>query len=287
VLDVDSPRGAYGFRLIYPEADAGEHLADLIELDTLAPAVTVTWRLASTIRDIEEIQAARVVYGRRGASTFYVERQPLSIHFDLPAPVVPGAFVHPLLTLGISVHARWRGDVTLHAGAFETPNGGWGIMGARQAGKSALLAALAERGCPIVADDLLAVLDGSAWAGPSCVDLRPDAAGRFASSYFLGMVGGRPRHRLSTPPGRVQVPLRGFFVLDWHDRLAIEAEPLQAAERLQWLYRQEYISLVGWPEPEKLLPIAVLPAWRMTRPRDWAATQEVVDRVLEVACGAG
>lgn len=274
-------RGAYGFRLIYPHA--AERMLDLVELDASARPITVTWDHATTTVDVEEVNEKRVIYGRRGATTFHVAREPAAIHFDLPAPVVPGALVHPLLTVGISVHARWRGDVTLHGGAFETPGGAWAVMGARQGGKSALLAALAGRGCPIVSDDLLAIQDRSVWAGPSCVDLRPDAVGRFESVHYLGIVGGRPRFRLSTPPGRSKLPLRGFFVLDWHEQPTIEIEPLSARERLYWIYRQEYISLVGWPEPEKLMPLLGLQAWRLVRPANWAATQEVIDRVLSIA----
>jgi hypothetical protein len=276
--------GAYGFRLTYP--DAAHHPPNLIELDREKPLVTVTWRHASTVHDIEEVTDDQVTYGFRGASTYHVERDPPVIRFDLPIPPLPEALVHPLLTIGISVLARWRGDVTLHAGAFETPSGGWGLMGAREAGKSSILASLVERGYPVVADDLLAVQNHTVWAGPSCVDLRPDTAGRFKGVSYMGIVGGRPRFRLAAPPGRAQVPLRGFFVLAWHDRPEITVEPLPAEDRLRWLYRQEYIRLVGHPDPAKLVPLIGLPAWRLTRPRDWSATAEAVDRVLAIANGS-
>lgn len=277
-------RGAYGFRLIYP--DAGEPLPDLVEVGASAPVVTVLWRHASSIMDFEEVDEKRVAFGSRGRSALRVEREPPSIRFDLDEPPVPAALVHPMLTVAISVLARWRGDVTLHAGAFETPSGAWGIMGVRQAGKSAMLAALAEQGYPVVTDDLLTIQDGSVWAGPNCVDLRPDTAGRFVSAHYLGMIGGRPRFRLSTPPSRARVPLRGFFVLDWHDRPVIEAEVIRAGERLRLLYRQEYLPLLGWPDPRKLVPLLGLPAWRLTRPADWATTQDTVDRLLALMAGS-
>jgi hypothetical protein len=281
---MSSSLGAYGFRLDYP--DAAHPPPNLIELDGEKPLVTVTWRHASTVQDIEEVTEDRVTYGFRGASTYYVERDPPLIRFDLPIPPVPEALVHPLLTIGISVLARWRGDVTLHAGAFETPSGAWGLMGAREAGKSSILASLVERGYPVVADDLLAIQHQTVWAGPSCVDLRPDTAGRFQGAWYMGIVGGRPRFRLPALPGRPQVPLRGFFVLAWHDRPEIALEPLPAEERLRWLYRQEYIRLVGHPDPAKLVPLIGLPAWRLTRPRDWSTTAEAADRVLAIANGS-
>lgn len=237
--------------------------------------------------DVEEIGESRVLYGVRGATTFDVNLRPRSVHMDLPAPVVLAALVHPLLTVGISIQARWRGDVTLHAGAFETPSGAWGVLGAREAGKSSILASLGKRGHPVVADDLLAIQDGSVWAGPSCVDLRPDTAPHFPEARYLGVVGGRPRYRLSTRPARQRVPLRGFFLLDWHDRPDVAVEPLPPKDRLQFLYRQEYIRLVGYPDPAKLVPLIALPAWRVARPRDWSSTDEVIDRLLEMANGGG
>jgi hypothetical protein len=277
------PLGVYGFRLSSPQT--GDPLPNLLEVDPLSPLVSVSWRHASTVRDIEEVEEDRVAYGFRGSTTYYVERDPRAIRFDIPYVPSPAALVHPLLTIGVSVLARWRGDVTLHAGAFETTTGGWGVMGAREAGKSSILASIGERGHPIVADDLLAVQSGSIWAGPTCVDLRPDTVGRFTRAVSMGIVGGRLRYRLSTVPGRAQVPLRGFFVLEWNGGSDISLEPLSTQERLQWLYRQEYIRLVGFPDPSKLLPLVALPAWRLTRPRDWAATEEAVERVLELASG--
>jgi hypothetical protein len=273
--------GAYGFRLDY--ADEEGTPPNLIELDSSMPVVVVTWRHASTVRDIEEVSESRVVYGFRGATTYYVEREPRRIGFDIPYIPPLGALVHPLLTIGISVLARWRGDVTLHAGAFETPRGAWGLMGAREAGKSSILASIGQRGHAVVADDLLAIQAGSVWAGPSCVDLRPDSAARFPDADYLGVVGGRPRYRLPTVPGHARVPLRGFFILDWHEHPAIALEPLSSQERLHWIYRQEYIRLVGFADPEKMVPLVALPAWRLRRPRDWEWTEEAVDRVLEIA----
>lgn len=275
--------GAYGFRLSCPHA--GHPLPNLIEVDSSSPLVTITWRHASTVRDIEEVEKDRVAYGFRGATTYYVERDPRAIRFDIPYVPSPAALVHPLLTIGVSVLARWRGDVTLHAGAFETQGGGWAFMGAREAGKSSILASIGQRGYAVIADDLLAVQNGSVWAGPSCVDLRPDSVGRFTNAVSMGIVGGRLRYRLSTAPGHAQIPLRGFFVLDWNHASDISVEPLSTQERLHWLYRQEYIRLVGYSDPAKLLPLVALPAWRLTRPRDWAATEEAVERVLEITSG--
>ena len=277
-----SRRGAYGFRLAYP--DIPHHPPDLIELEPGMPLVTVMWRHASTVRYIEEVSPDHVTYGFRGDVTHHAQRDPPSITIDLPTPPILETLVHPFLTVGISVFARWRGDVTLHAGAFETPSGAWGVMGERLAGKSSILASIAERGYPVVADDLLAISGRSVWAGPSCVDLRSDAVEHFDRARYVGVVGRQHRYRLSARPGSTRAPLRGFFILEWNEGPVV-LDPLPADQRLRWLYRQEYIRLVGQPDPPKLVPIIGLPAWRLARPRDWGANEEAVEQVLTIANG--
>ena len=97
----------------------------------------------------------------------------------------------------------------------------------------------------------------------------------------MGWGGGGRGGRGPPTAGSARVPLRGFFLLDWHDDPGIVLQPLSTQERLQWLYRQEYIRLVGFADPGKMVPLIALPAWRLTRPRDWDITERAVDRVLE------
>ena len=210
-----------------------------------------------------------------------MRRDPPDVVLDLPDELSARALVHPLLAVPLSLLARWRGHVTLHAGAFEA-NGAWGILGDRTAGKSSMLAALAERGVPIVSDDLLVVDDAHALAGPRCVDLRPDVGKRFTSATSLGMVGGRPRFRLSTPPARPRTVLRGFFVLEWSDVPTPELVPIPMQERLRLLYGQEYMGVVGAADPRRVVELVGLPAWWVRRPRDWGATATVIDQLLEL-----
>ena len=277
----DRSEGAYGFRLV---VDGGERrLKDLVALNGGSPTVNVHVRHASVLEDTLEIDAGRVRMSRRGGVKLEITREPHSITVDLGEMIDQEALIHPVLALPISVLARWRGDVTLHAGAFATEAGAWGILGTREAGKSTMLASLAERGRPIVGDDLLAVHDGVVQAGPSCVDLRPDVAARMESARCLGKVGERIRHRVSTPPGPSRVPLRGFFLLGWQEEGSeVTVSRLSAPEQLKLLYAQEYMGLLGPADPHKLFDLTELPAWRVLRPRDWAATQATIDAMLGV-----
>jgi hypothetical protein len=233
--------------------------------------------------DHTHINEQQVSFGVKGASSIFVERDPPRITFHLPDPPVPDALVHPLGTVPLAILARWRGDVTLHAGAFATPTGAWAVVGPREAGKSTMLASLASRGIPLLADDLLAILDRRVWPGPACVDLRPDAATRFPGARDLGIVSGRRRFRLSTATETRRLPLQGIFVLEWHERSGVNVEPLTLEERLRLLYDLEYIALVGPADPRLLMDLLDVPAWRISRPRDWREADAGLDAVLNLA----
>jgi hypothetical protein len=219
--------------------------------------------------------------GTRGGSAFHVTRRPASILFDLGFDPTPDALVHPIATVPLAVLARWRGDVTLHGGAFEAGGAAWALFGERNAGKSTTLALLARRGHPVLADDLVVVDDGFVRAGPRCVDLREDAAERIGFTRDLGMFGGRRRLRLSSAPAPARLRLGGFFLLGWHDDAAVRIERLPLAARVRALYQLEYAGLVGPADPQAVLDLASLPAWHVTRGHDWAAAEETVVRILE------
>jgi hypothetical protein len=258
-------------------------LPDLISLSEDDEQVPVTVRQASALETVGELGPERIHLAEKHGSGLQMRRSPAEVVLDVPEGISPRALVHPLLAVPLSLLARWRGHVTLHAGAFAA-DGAWGVLGDRTAGKSSMLAALADRGAPIVADDLLVLDDGWALAGPSCVDLRPDVAERFPSATSLGEVGGRVRFRLSTTPAEPRTELKGFFVLEWgEDTSEPELVPIPMQERLRLMYGQEYMGVVGAADPRRLMELVGLPAWRVRRPRDWQATPAVVDQMLQLA----
>ena len=243
--------------------------------------MSITVRRASALKTVGELGAERIHLAESRGSALHMRRDPAEVVLDLPDEISARALVHPLLAVPLSLLARWHGHVTLHAGAFEA-GGAWAVLGDRTAGKSSMLAALAERGVPIVSDDLLVVNDGHALAGPRCVDLRPDVSKRFPAASSLGMVGGRPRFRLSTPPATPRTILRGFFVLEWSDVPRPQLVPIPMQERLRLLYGQEYMGVVGAADPRRVVELVGLPGWWVRRPRDWGATATVIDQLLEL-----
>jgi hypothetical protein len=273
--------GAYGFALEYV-GGAGP-LRDLVELGTDAPLVTLRWRHACPAATFDESRDGFAAMGTRGATAFYVTGSPPSILFDIGVEPEPDALIHPVATVPLAVLARWRGDVTLHAGAFEAGGAAWALMGDREAGKSTTLGVLAGRGHAVVADDLLVVQDCRVHSGPACVDLRADAAERLGPTRDLGVFGPRRRFRLSGAPAPACLPLGGFLVLGWHDHPTVAVERVSLQDRVRLLYGLEYAGLVGPADPAKILELATLPAWRIERPPDWSATEEAVGKLLELA----
>jgi hypothetical protein len=276
-----SPSGAYGFRLVLTEPETA--LPDLVPLSGEEQIVTVTCRLASATTSLQRVEDHHVALLTRQGTGILVDGNRLAVELLAPVPLSGEALVHPVLTIPLSILARWRGDVTLHGGAFFHAGAAWGVIGERTAGKSSMLGVLGDRGVPIVADDLLVIDDGWARAGPRCVDLRPDVAPYLPAARDLGVVGTRPRFRLSTPAAPARAPLGGMFVLDWHDAEEAEIVPVPTWERLRILYRQEAIALLGFAEPAAFVQLLEFPMWRLRRRRDWAATPGAVERLLAAA----
>lgn len=256
-------------------------MPDLPVVDSDAPLVHFRWERGSALEDAREVGPDMVRISHRRAGSITVRREPPEAVWVLPQPVPVAAMVHPAGTLPLSVLAHWRGDVTLHGGAFVRAGGAWGVCGDQNAGKSTTLALLASRGIPIVADDLLVIQRGDALAGPRCVDLRGDAADRFPAARSLGMVGARVRYRLPTATAPARTPLRGIIVLEWSSDGVTEVTPIELEERLALLHEHQYSGLFRRPPEHGIFDLLALPMLRLRRPRDWDRGNEAIDRILD------
>jgi hypothetical protein len=199
------------------------------------------------------------------------------VRYRVPHPVRPDELVHPYLAPAAAVIARWMGRESMHAGAFAAGGQALGVVGTREAGKSSTLAWLAQAGVDVLCDDML-IVDGDApVAGPRSIDLRADAAERLGAGEPIGMTGARERWRLRLGPTAGRPLLRGWVFLAWSDRVDVRALP--AVERLPRLAAERGLRLPP-ARPEALLELTSLPAWELSRPRDWASLPEAADRLL-------
>ncbi|MEU7620424.1 hypothetical protein AB0B27_30640, partial [Micromonospora rifamycinica] len=205
---------------------------------------------------------------RRGTATFH------------GPPLAPDVLAHPYLAPVATVFNRWAGRETFHSGAFVHAGRAWAVVGPRTAGKSSLLAALAARDVPVVADDILVVDHAKVYAGPRGIDLREPVPGPTLATRTV-RAGDRLRVRL--PPIADRTPLGGWLFLGWGPTPT--TTPVPPAELLTRL-----AGCRSWrrlpTDPTALLGLAALPAWDLTRPRDWAAlrpTLRLVERTLTAA----
>jgi hypothetical protein len=192
-----------------------------------------------------------------------VRREGLRVTFATPERLRDQVVIHPYLGLPLSIANRWVGRHAFHGGAFVLGGRAWLLMGDKEAGKSSTLGWMLREGHQVVSDDIL-VLDGRVlFAGPRCIDLRPEAA-RVLGGETLGRVGGRERLRLPTGAAPTQVPVGGVIHLAWGER--VDVQPLESSERLVGLIG----SAVLRPRSEDelaFLELMALPAWRFVRPR--------------------
>ena len=193
-----------------------------------------------------------------------LERESIHLSVVAGSRLADADLVHPCLWPAAAVFARWRGLETLHGGAFVDDRGGaWAVLGDRGAGKSSLLAALALAGHDVVADDLLVLDGGDCFAGPRCVDLRPDIV-QGVGLDALPSVRSTRRRRLVLAPCDGRFTLRGCVYLEWGER--VEAEPLTPAEHLGRLTGQRRIAGLG-ANVDQLMGLSGLPAFLLLRPR--------------------
>ena len=196
-------------------------------------------------------------------------------------PLSPDELVHPYLGAAASVFSRWARREVYHAGAFVSGGLAWAVVGGREAGKSSLLAALAARRLPVLADDLVITDGRDAFCGPRTIDLRRPIPG---SSEPVTPARGASRWRVALPSLSGAVPLGGWIYLRWSAEVAMPAVPVSAL--LARLAAGRILPALP-SDPATLLALAACPAWDLGRPADWARMDETVELMLQTLPPAG
>jgi hypothetical protein len=256
-------------RLLVP-AEAGWPTVR-IEVDA-RPADAGATLLEECVARYPDAPGGRVVVDRRaGVASFQgVDR------------LTSDEIVHPRLGMLGAVYAQWLpGRMAFHAGAFVSGGRAWAVVGERHDGKSTLMAALALAGLPVLGDDTL-VLEGSrCLSSVRCVDLRPDSVAHLGAGDVVITVRRGARGRLFLDGPAPEAPLGGWLFLKWADELAVRELP--TPERVARIARRQGWHRRGVTDPERLLDVAALPAWELSRPRDWTLLPSVLEHVAEIA----
>lgn len=240
--------------------------------DTARPRVVICH--ARQGPEPEGMDTQRAVLGLPGLRQLVLRRGEGTATFTGPR-LSHDELIHPYLGAAASVFSRWHGREVFHAGAFVCGDVAWAVVGGREAGKSSLLAALAARGWPVLADDLVITDGHQAFRGPRTIDLRRPAPGALAP---VTPVRGGSRWRLALPPLPGAAPLGGWIYLRWRTDVTMHAVP--ASRSLARLAARR-----TWPalpsDPQTLLALAARPGWDLGRPADWARMDQTVDLMLE------
>jgi hypothetical protein len=235
-----------------------------------------------------------VRHARQGPEPGYVSTERASL--DLPGrqlllqraagtatftgpPLSHDELVHPYLGAAASVFSRWAGREVYHAGAFVCDGLAWAVVGGRGAGKSSLLAALAARRVPVLADDLVITDGQQVFCGPRTIDLRRPPV---AAAGPVTRARGASRWRLALPPLPGAMPLGGWIYLSWRNEVAINAVPASVS-LVRLAARRTWPALPS--DPEKLLALSACPGWDLGRPADWARMDEAVTLILQTLQG--
>jgi len=259
----------YGLHLTGVTGAAG--LLPALAADAARPRVAV--RHARQDPEPECLSSARAALGLPRGRQLLLSRGEGTATFTGPR-LSDDELVHPYLGAAASVFSRWGGREVFHAGAFVFGGLAWAVVGGREAGKSSLLAALAARGLPVLADDLVVTDGRQAFCGPRTIDLRQRAPGATAPAT---RVRDASRWRLALPPLPGAVPMGGWIYLCWRAEVGMDAVP--ASRSLARLAARR-----TWPalpsDPQVLLSLAACPAWDLGRPADWTRMDHSVDLML-------
>ena len=247
-----------------------------VPADVAWPRLRLQWRPLDGGRPAAHaVDAERAEILLIGGGYAIVERSTQTATIWTQESIDEHDLVHPYLGLPAGVVALWEGRTAFHGGGFISGDRAWVVLGDREAGKTTTLAHLHGSGVAVMADDMMVIDAGEAFAGPRTLDLRPATAERWARSSDLVVVRGGERHRLGLPPVPLTVPFGGFVVLERGDELEVATVPV--AERFELLQRQH---MMGVNNPVPVLDLLAAPMWRLRRPHRWDMLDAAVGALL-------
>ena len=270
--------GAYGFELLGIGGDAA---AQLVQPEPDWPPLEIERHTGVAAPRRSTIDTARAEIALAAGDLVVVQRDPLRATYTTAEPLSDEALVHPYLAPAAAIAGYWLGREAFHAGAVVLGGGVWAILGDKESGKSSLLAELARQGHSVFADDAVMLEGVTVFAGPRSIDLRREPATELGAGEPIGVVGDRERWRLRLGHVESTSRLRGWVFLSWGD--SVELTAASGGERLQQLLDHRMIKGLPPPDPQLLLELSDVPAFRLSRPRLWSqletAGAALVDKV--------
>ena len=266
------PLGCYGMAL--PDLTDAAHLLRPVPAD--APVLRVGQARGPSTLTADLLDGDRAAFAMvHGAGDLHLDRATRTAHFTTVEPLPHDHLVHPHLSLVSAIAAHWLGHDVFHAGAVSVAGRAWGVLGARDAGKSSLVAQAHVLGHPVVTDDVAVVVDRQVLPGPGLVDLRRGAAEHLGLGTPMGVVGRRERWRVPVPPAG-PTPLAGWLVPAWGPP---DLRPVPPAARVPLLVQAAALRRPP-PDPAQFFDLAGVPVLQWTRPRDWSLMAAATEQLL-------
>ncbi len=248
------------------------------------PIITVHRRRGACALAADSLDGDRAAYRLPSAELdVALDRVAGTVTLTGPGEHPDAAVVHPFLALASAIIARWSGRDAFHAGVFVDQGGAWVVLGAREAGKSSLVAQLYRMGVAVLSDDVAVLADGHVLAGPASIDLRRSAAEHLGIGEAMGVVGGRDRWRVALPGDEVSAPLRGFVLPRWGPVPQVLSVPVAA--RLPLLGASVAVRRPP-TDPRRFFDYAALPFLELRRPRHWSLAEDAARLLLAATSAA-
>lgn len=298
----EEPSGTHRYRSYGLTIEVPFECTNMAPADAASPAdVTVSegpvdTHLPAAVVSESMCDVAPGVYLHRGGprSGRYLARGGNEVVVERHAEAEERILADQLVVAALPAILRQRGRLVLHANGVVIDGGAVLIAGESGAGKSTTLAALLERDCQMLSDDVAALqLDDDARIvvppGPANIRLIPDSVAGVVTDrmeLLRSKVVLETEHTMASRP----VPLRAVYVLRPDAQNTVRTAEIAGAEKFEALLGCIYGPLLQDEHPGVFpLLAAVLkqvPVLELRRPEHRSSIDEVTDRILQTPIGA-